>query len=408
MNCLLLCPLGIEFDLVKSHLSEVEEIKGFPCYVVQGNFEGKHQSYKVTILQTGAKNTDTALLTEKAIHRFEPQIAFLIGIAGGVKDVSILDVVVANEVFNYESGKVTDKGFVARPDAYRLHRDFLTLSEPLIRANDWKKRSVDTSTTATVFVGAICAGEKVVSATESEVYKNIKSNYNHCLALEMEAVGFTKALSFYPLIQTAIIRGISDLIDGKTHSDGKGNQPKAVANAAAFAFELLDQFDYSQITIPPMDIKTIAATTFSSLLPFLKKSKSIQQVSKEVSAAADTTLGTLWEKVKPIFIEEFEEETELSEDVVKEDAVLYVLKKILKKNEALKQELEVLFDKAKEEGIVANVVITNSKNVISGSTITVGGNFHQGDMNTEIKKQINNNGDGSQINIDTNHGGIKM
>ena len=57
------------------------------------------------------KNVDMALATEKAIQAFKPQIALLIGIAGGVKDVGIGDLLIAKKAYGYESGKEDVDGY---------------------------------------------------------------------------------------------------------------------------------------------------------------------------------------------------------------------------------------------------------------------------------------------------------
>ena len=50
------------------------------------------------------------------------------------------------------------------------------------------------------------------------------------------------------LIKSLIIRGISDLVDGKNLADKEGSQQYAANNAAEFLFGLLDYLDISQET----------------------------------------------------------------------------------------------------------------------------------------------------------------
>jgi hypothetical protein len=67
----------------------------------------------------------------------------------------------------------------------------------------------------------------------------------------MEGLGFLEVCRMRPLVKTLLLRGISDLVDGKSHMDGKGSQPYASANVAAFLFGLLEQLDFSDTTIKP-------------------------------------------------------------------------------------------------------------------------------------------------------------
>ncbi len=68
----------------------------------------------------------------------------------------------------------------------------------------------------------------------------LKQYCSHALAVEMEGLGFLEACRPYPLIKTLIVRGISDLVDGKEHADKEGSQPYASKNATEFLFGLID------------------------------------------------------------------------------------------------------------------------------------------------------------------------
>ena len=119
VKVLILTPLPLEYDAVVRHLTgeRTSVVQGAAAYEM-GTFIGKHHTYVVAVREPGMKNVDMALATEKAIQYFQPDIVLLVGIAGGVKDVEIGDVVVASSAFNYESGKETGEGFLARPAEY--------------------------------------------------------------------------------------------------------------------------------------------------------------------------------------------------------------------------------------------------------------------------------------------------
>jgi nucleoside phosphorylase len=237
---LLLTPLPLELEAVLHHLTQRQEpeVKDQIAYE-KGIFQGKHHQYQVIVAEPGMKNIDMALVTERAIARFKPQIALLIGIAGGVKDVAIGDVVVAKKAYGYEAGKEGEGQFWARPSVEAFSGELLARAQLLSRRNDWKQRAPDKAETAKVFMGPIAAGDKVVTSSSSETYKRLKDHYNDTLALEMEAIGFAMSIQRYRDLHGLAIRGISDLLDHKSD----GFQVLAAQRAAAFAFELLYQLD---------------------------------------------------------------------------------------------------------------------------------------------------------------------
>jgi hypothetical protein len=150
-----------------------------------------------------------------------------------------------------------------------------------------------------------------------------------------------------------------------------------------------------------MDIVTISKTVFSTLLPFLKKSKSVKKITSDIGEAADNSLSELWTKIKPVFVEEFDDgEDTLSEDVENEAVVGHILKKTLKKDESLATEISSLLDKIKP----GSVNIENSHNVVQGSNVSAHGDINIGDKNDNSTHfggdQVNVGGD--QITVQGN------
>lgn len=108
LTTLIMTPLRLEYEAMRRHLSGGEMWVEDGDVYDKGHFQGKHYAYEVIIAEPGMKNTDMALATERAIQRFNPQIAILCGIAGGIKDVRIGDVAIAKSAFNYDAGKGRD------------------------------------------------------------------------------------------------------------------------------------------------------------------------------------------------------------------------------------------------------------------------------------------------------------
>ena len=124
MNIVILTPLALEHDAVKGHLKNLkEEIIGFNSYLI-GQFSGKYHSYNIITQQTGARNSVMALAAIQAIKKFKPFAILLVGVAGGVKDVEIGDIVVGTKVYDYESGKELSEGFAVRPVVFNFNKTF--------------------------------------------------------------------------------------------------------------------------------------------------------------------------------------------------------------------------------------------------------------------------------------------
>jgi nucleoside phosphorylase len=164
-----------------------------------------------------------------------------VGVAGGVKDVAIGDVVVADKMYGYESGKDEETGFRPRPEVKNAAHDIEQRGRTLPKTHDWRKR-LNTALnhgTPRVFVGPIAGGERVVASTRSTTAEFLRKYYSDALAVEMEGRGFLEAVNINALVLGGVIRGISDLLSCKERADQSGSQPLAADAASAAAFEIL-------------------------------------------------------------------------------------------------------------------------------------------------------------------------
>ena len=243
MPCaVILTALSVEYLAVRVHLSDLrEETHPKGTIYERGTFIVNGQTWDVGIVEIGPGNPGAALEAERAIAYFNPDVMLFVGVAGGIKDVALGDVVASTKVYGYESGKV-DQTFKPRPEiglpAYRLEQR----ARAEARKADWLKRLPVPEPTPRVFVAPIAAGEKVVASTESEVFQFLRSNYGDAIAVEMEGLGFLEAARANQRVSAMVIRGISDLIDRKTEVDKAGYQEVAARHASAFAFEILAKF----------------------------------------------------------------------------------------------------------------------------------------------------------------------
>lgn len=116
--------LAIEYQAVSEHITGFyEEIHSQGTIYNRGTFPPIKPLWDIGIVETSMGNTRASLEAERAISFFKPSIALFVGIAGGLKDVKIGDIVIGKKVYNYESGKA-DMNFKMRPEvgnsSYRM------------------------------------------------------------------------------------------------------------------------------------------------------------------------------------------------------------------------------------------------------------------------------------------------
>lgn len=226
-----------ETRAILRHVANAEEVivKGTVFHV------GQFGDWDIAVSECGAGNIRTAIVVERAIDRFGPEVACFVGVAGGVKDVVIGDVVVATKVYGYESGKARANAFHPRPEVFLSAYTFEQRARAVRLKGGWKNRFDPqlTHTNPKIFVGAIAAGEKVIGSMRSDVAKFIKEGYGDALAVEMEGRGFLDGVHINHPVQGCVIRGVADLLDKKEETDKAGWQLIAADAAAAVAFEML-------------------------------------------------------------------------------------------------------------------------------------------------------------------------
>ena len=245
ITVVILTALPVEYQAVKANIYYANE-KIHPKGTIYevGYFKGKYATFTVSILEIGAGNPIAALEAERAIEFFNPEYVFFVGIAGGIKDVVLGDIVIANKIYGYESGAL-ENDFKARPDVGETSYNLEQRAKVEAIKDNWLERIPDHikhDHSPCVYIGPIAAGEKVIKSNRSTIYNNIKLHYNDALAIEMEGRGFLKAVRANN-VYGIVIRGISDLLDNKEESDISGFQKIASAHAAAFTFEIINNLN---------------------------------------------------------------------------------------------------------------------------------------------------------------------
>ncbi len=117
-TAVIITALGVESRAVMEHLDGAAGGRGLREYrgtvYETSTFTGEHGRWLVAVAEAGPGNTGAGVELERAVSAFSPDIALFVGIAGGIKDVALGDVVAADAVYDYETGKETRTGFLPR------------------------------------------------------------------------------------------------------------------------------------------------------------------------------------------------------------------------------------------------------------------------------------------------------
>jgi adenosylhomocysteine nucleosidase len=172
---------------------------------------------KVAVIQSGQTNVAAAQATTAALISFEPDVVVLVGVAGGLKDSKLRDVVVADAV--YQLGHISEGDErLSRGKTLFGDRDLVQVSR-LMQAEGLPIR-----------VAPVVAGDILLKSTRSETASWIKTHMNDAVAIEMEGWG-TSWAAHAASVPVLVVRGISDLVDDKDPSADARDQPAAATAA---------------------------------------------------------------------------------------------------------------------------------------------------------------------------------
>lgn len=237
LRTVILTALALEYEAVRSQLRDVEPRYHSGSHYEVGVFDpGNELVWEILIAEIGAGNAKAAAEAQRAIEHFKPQVALFIGVAGGLKDVVLGDVVIGDRVYGYHSGKAK-ASFQSRPNVGQSGYEVVQAARAASR--DWNR---DGAKQCKTLVGPIAAGEQVIASTKAAIFAFLRQYYSDAIAVEMEGRGFLEATHMNADVQALVLRGISDLVDGKATADQSGSQVQAAQNAAEFAMAVLARY----------------------------------------------------------------------------------------------------------------------------------------------------------------------
>ncbi|MEX1363125.1 MAG: protein kinase [Nannocystaceae bacterium] len=181
---------------------------------------------------------EAASATFDIVQKWKPSIVFLVGIAGGASqnDVAIGDVLIAQQIVDYEIQKIKPEGASARYQTYRVDSKLYNVCQNILPVEwqDIMPASRPDEGAPQVHLGPMVSGDKVIA--KSEVLNELLDDYPKLIGVEMEAAGVANALYYSQHRPRFImIRGVSDLADSEKETE-KVKQWRSYACDVAVAF----------------------------------------------------------------------------------------------------------------------------------------------------------------------------
>lgn len=262
----ILTAMNVEYKAVQSRLSDIT----VQTHPMGTRFEAGHLEEtrcRVALALVGKGNQAAAVLTERAVSLFGPAAVIFVGVAGALQPhLRLGDVVVASHVYAYHGATGEDNGTTARPRTWELAHRAHQIAAHVERDVDWARGLPEGSPEPRVHFGPVAAGEIALYSGSSDVRQWLHAHYNDAVAVEMEAAGVAQAGHLNDGLPTVMIRGISDYGDNtKPATDAEGWQPRAVANAAAFAAALATSLA-AELDLPA--VNTVGSSGSASGGPF--------------------------------------------------------------------------------------------------------------------------------------------
>ncbi len=179
-------------------------------------------------------NVGAAVAATRLLEVFDLDLVVNIGLAGGVdKDKQTLgDIIVANQIRYYETGKLKPEGLEIAPQYSDVHSSFVRALETSDVAG-WPLGSSIGGAPRRVSFGTIASGEKVIA--EPQFMKSLLSQDRKIIGVEMESYGIAAAVHGRKE-KFLLIRGISDYADAEKNDKARHS---AMEGAIRFFYEAL-------------------------------------------------------------------------------------------------------------------------------------------------------------------------
>ena len=260
IDVVILTALSLEYTSITDILSKKFKFK---------IYEGVNNNYNIYYLENqviqrpirvaiappmGMGQINAAIGTSRMLTDLHPSTTLLIGIAGCMKDRSsgkwtLGDLVVSNQIFDYELKKVKNSTVIPRWRPYTSHEALIEL----VRADQRSHRQSDAEWCReligrpggdkdhpAIHIGNVLSGNIVLADEIKKDGIQLERPNTEALAIEMEAAGVASVLERYDHYNRFLmIKGLCDWSEGDKNDEWQGYCARASALYAAYYIEML-------------------------------------------------------------------------------------------------------------------------------------------------------------------------
>jgi nucleoside phosphorylase len=300
VDCALITAIPKELDKLRFHFRDSKPISdGLRTYFETMSPNGLAL---VGAVSQGMGQLNAAALVMDVVSKYKPKTIILVGIAGGMdKSIGLGDVVISNQIVDYELGKVTPEGLDTRWSVYPVDSTLSNKAQSY-RSSSWvdyirtpRPATGNTEKEPSSHIGLYLSGNKVIASEKAAGV--LRSFWKRAAAIEMEAAGIAAILR-----QTKnppgflVIKSICDYADSKKNDEWQMYSADAAASFAySFVIDQLNPQDFVWPHRPAESNTTIAGVDFRGLRVALTEAYDLSGLK-----VLCTDLGEDWDEVAGI------------------------------------------------------------------------------------------------------------
>jgi nucleoside phosphorylase len=200
---------------------------------------------RVVFTQATDKGGQSAsAVTHDILTGFQPRLVLLVGVCAGFDErkVSLFDLILARNVFNYDPERVQPNSMGTRPQVYRTDEQLLRLAGYMYDRGDLN----DVLQGANLHIKDYASGEKVIAWRQAPLRARLLNFSTDLYGIETEAHGVMHAIwetfKADQFVGGSMVKCVSDLGDEEMSVDKEVKQRKAARKAASVALQLAAAF----------------------------------------------------------------------------------------------------------------------------------------------------------------------